>query len=156
MKFTDLNTVTNQHHSWCFLVILQKFREIEDNSDISKHFGKIREINWIWCAMDFIPREFCVQFHCTKKSLGKKVIARNFPSIWRIFWKHQKLLPKFLYSKPCDNIFLLHEPEGCNEIASRGWMCNGSKSSRGRSPRDDGSIAHSPKGCIFIATQGLM
>ena len=66
-------------------------------------FEKIREINWIWRAMVFIPREFCVQFHCTKKSLGKKSIARKIPSNWRIFWKHQKLLTILLYSKPCDN-----------------------------------------------------
>ena len=53
-------------------------------------------------------------------------------------------------------MILLHKPEGCIEIASRGWMCNGSKSSRGRSPRDDGSIAHSPEGSNFNASRGLM
>ena len=51
-------------------------------------------------------------------------------------------------------IFLLHEPEGCNEIASRGWMNNGSKSSRGRSPRDDDPLSIHPRDVISLHPKG--
>ena len=37
--------------------------------------------------MDFIPREFSVQWNCTLFSLGMKSIAPKIPSIWRNFTK---------------------------------------------------------------------
>ena len=86
MKLQGINSVTNQHHTWYFLVILQKFREIDGKMGIrSKKFEKIRESNWIWGAMVFIPREFCVQFHCTKKSLGKNPLHAKFRQIDEFF-----------------------------------------------------------------------
>ena len=52
------------------------------------------------------------------------------------------------------NMFLLHEPEGCNEIASRGWMGNGSISSRGRSPRDEDPLPIHPRDVISLHPKG--
>ena len=59
-----------------------------------------------------------------------------------------------IYVLDC-NMFLLHEPEGCNEIASRGWMTMGPNHPEGEA-RGMKTHCHSPKGCNFIAPQGLM
>ena len=68
---------------------------------------------------------------------------KNFP--WKRWFDGKMLIFSVKIGYFFSNMVLLHEPEGCNEIASRGWMGNGSKSSRGRSPRDEDPLPIHPR-----------
>ena len=56
-------------------IALIKFRQIDEIIKEIMIFQKFRQIDGILGAMDFIPREKSVQFHCTENSLGMKSIA---------------------------------------------------------------------------------